>query len=540
MTRDPIVIVGAGATAVHFAATALALGRKVVMLDVGHPAPAPALPGASLNQLKSDLDDPVRYFLGEDYESLILPTDSSEYYGFPPSKSYVFRKLPGYDIEAEGFAPLMSFAGGGLAQAWTGGSYPFNDGELEAFPVGWAEMGPAYGEVADRIGVSGVSDDDLGRFYPSHDGLQPPIALDLHSQQLLNTYATKREHLNARHGFFLGRSRAASLSRDLNGRKACSLSGRCLWGCPSQSFYTPSVTLNECRRNPNFEYVPGVCIDHFVTNSANRVTHVVGAGVETGKEFRREVGALVLSAGTLASGRIFLESLLRAGVRHELKGLMDNRQVLMPFVNMNRVGAAFDDRSYQYHQIAIGVPGARPFDYVHGLVTTLTTAMSHPVAQSLPLGMRAAVGVFRNIHGGLGLTNINFPDTRRDENRIALETGPNGRSRRMLVSYTPDAGEPGRLKPMIKRFRGFFGALNCIAPPNMTRLRPMGASVHYAGTVPMLADGGDFTTDRAGRCRPFENLVIADGSTFPSLPAKNLTFTLMANATRIAREALAD
>jgi choline dehydrogenase-like flavoprotein len=148
--------------------------------------------------------------------------------------------------------------------------------------------------------------------------------------------------------------------------------------------------------------------------------------------------------------------------------------------------------------------------------------------------------VFRNIHGALGLANINFRDTRRNENRVALDVGPDGRSQRLLVAYTPEASEAGRVKPMIGRFRGFLASLNCIAPPNMTRLRPMGASVHYAGTVPMLADGGDFTTDRAGRCRPFENLVIADGSTFPSLPAKNLTFTLMANATRIAREALAD
>ena len=91
---------------------------------------------------------------------------------------------------------------------------------------------------------------------------------------------------------------------------------------------------------------------------------------------------------------------------------------------------------------------------------------------------------------------------------------------------------------MIRRFRSFLAALGCIAPPNMTRLRPMGASVHYAGTLPMSDTGPDLTTDRMGRCRPFENLLFADSSTFPALPAKNLTFTLMANATRIAQEAL--
>jgi choline dehydrogenase-like flavoprotein len=539
MIRDPIVIVGAGASAVHFAATALELGRRVVMLDVGRPAPTPTAPNASLNDLKRDLDDPVRYFLGADYESLILPSETSEYYGFPPSKSYVFAPLPNYEIAARGFQPLVSFAGGGLAQAWTGGSYPFSDGELEAFPVGWAEMGPAYGEVARRIGVSGVGDDDLARFYPVHEGLQAPLALDAHSGQLHRDYAAKRSRLVAKHGLYLGRARTASLSQHYAGRPGCTLCGRCLWGCPSQSFYTPSVTLDECRRNERFEYLSGVRVDHFVCGGANRVTHVIAEPVAGGEPIRREVGALVLAAGTIGSGRILLESLLHGGVRHELDGLMDNRQVLMPFLNMKRVGARFDDRSYQYHQLAIGAPGARPFDYVHGLVTTFTTGMIHPVMQNLPVGMRAATGLFRDIHGALGLANINFPDTRRAENRIALDVGPDGRSRKLLISYSPPADEGPRLRTMTGRFRRFLAALNCVAPPNMTRMRPMGASVHYAGTIPMLAAGGDYSCDRAGRVRPFDNLIVADGSTFPALPAKNLTFTLMANATRIARENLA-
>ncbi len=535
MIRDPIVIVGAGASAVHFAATALELGRRVVMLDVGRSSAPQAAPAASLNDLKRDLDDPVRYFLGADYESLILPTETSEYYGFPPSKSYVFAPLPGHEIVAQGFQPLQSFASGGLAQAWTGGAYPFNDGELEAFPFGWETMGPAYGEVAARIGVSGVGDDDLGAFYPVHEDLLPPIPLDAHSAQLFDTYRAKRAALTSRHRLYLGRARSASLSRDHAGRAACTRCGRCLWGCPNQSFYTPSITLDECRRNTRFQYVSGVCVEHFAYDDSNKVSHVIARELDGGAEVKQDVGALVLAAGTISSARILLESLLRAGRRHELDGLMDNRQVLMPFVNLKRLGVRFDDRSYQYHQLAIGAPGERAFDYVHGLVTTLTTAMTHPVMQNLPFGMRASAALLRDIHGALGLANINFPDTRRSENRIALETGADG-SRRLMITYTPPADENARVNAMIRRFRGFLGALGCMAPPTMTRMRPMGASVHYAGTMPMVDDGGDFTTDRKGRLRPFENLIVADGSTFPSLPAKNLTFTLMANAARIARE----
>lgn len=536
--RDPLVIIGSGASGVHFAETALALGRRVVMLDVGHPAPPPASPAASLNELKATLPDPVSYFLGDDFGSLILPTDTDEYYGIPPSKSYVFKGVPGLEIDTRGFAPLISYAEGGLGQAWTGGSYPFSDGELAAWPVGWSDMEPAYSEVARRIGISGRTDDDLSPYLPAHDGIQPPIALDAHSAQLLAKYEKKKAGTGAG-DIALGRARLASLSQDLGDRKACSLSGRCLWGCPSRSIYTPSITLEALKRRPGFTYVPGVRVDYFKIDDGSRITEVVARSLASDEEITFEVGALVLAAGTLSTSRILLESLLRAGVRAELGGLMDNRQVLMPFVNIARIGSGFDDRSYQYNQLALGAPGATPFDYVHGLLTTLTTALMHPVVQTLPVvGARTGMALFRNLHGALGLMNINFADTPRAGNAVALEVGPDGRSTRMLVSYAPDPREPGTTGPAIKRIRSFLMSLGCVAPPSMTRPRPMGASVHYTGTLPMKADGGDYTSDRSGRVRPFENLIAADGSTFPSLPAKNLTFTLMANATRIARETL--
>ena len=49
-------------------------------------------------------------------------------------------------------------------------------------------------------------------------------------------------------------------------------------------------------------------------------------------------------------------------------------------------------------------------------------------------------------------------------------------------------------------------------PDPMIHIRPMGASVHYAGTIPMAPAGTKWSTDEA----------------------KNLAFTLMANAVRIA------
>ena len=57
--------------------------------------------------------------------------------------------------------------------------------------------------------------------------------------------------------------------------------------------------------------------------------------------------------------------------------------------------------------------------------------------------------------------------------------------------------------------------LGCLVPPGFAYVRPMGASAHYAGLVPMTREGGAGTSTPKGRSRDFENLWLADGITFP-------------------------
>ena len=138
------------------------------------------------------------------------------------------------------------------------------------------------------------------------------------------------------------------------------------------------------------------------------------------------------------------------------------------------------------------------------------------------------------MHAALGLANVNLHDTRRHDSFVTLDDAPDDIAAPLLVQYTPPADEPGRLKRELRRIRKALRMLGCVVPPFMTHIRPMGASVHYAGTLPMTTVPTPFTTSRDGRSHDFDNLFFVDGTTFPFLPAKNVTFTLMANAARIA------
>jgi len=105
------------------------------------------------------------------------------------------------------------------------------------------------------------------------------------------------------------------------------------------------------------------------------------------------------------------------------------------------------------------------------------------------------------------------------------------------VNYSPAKDEPQRLQQALRSIRKALRGIGCFALPGMTEMRPLGASVHYAGTLPMSHEAKPYTTTEFGQIREIDNLFTVDGSTFPFLPAKNSTFTLMANAVRIARSA---
>lgn len=530
---NKITVIGSGASGINFAESLLEKGYEVHMIDVGYSGPKPVEKEATFNQLKDRMKDPVKYFLGENFESVIL-SDSQEVYEFPPDKKFVFKIPPGYKTLYKGFAPHLSFAQGGLAEAWTGGSYPYNDYDLEDYPFKYKDIEPFYNLIADRIGVIGV-DDDLARFFPFHKNLLSPLDLDENSKLLFEKYKKKSENIKEKKDVFLGRSRIATLSRDKGERKKCDYSGRCQWGCPTDSLYVPSITLNKCIKNRKFSYFPNFLVQRFNYNVDRKIESVTAVHVETGEKTEFKVEVLALAAGTIASSKIFLNSIhKKTGKKLKLRGLMDNRQILAPIINLEMIGKQFNPESYQYHQLATGIRTKNPKEYIHGQITTLKTGLMQPPFQSMPLDFRTAIFFGRYLHSSLGAVNINFHDYRRKENYITLIDSDSNSDTILKINYSPPPEEKKRVKFSLKKFKDFFGKLGVVMPLFQAQMRPMGASVHYSGTLPMSKKKSELSVSPNCKSYDFDNLYIVDGSTFPFLPAKNLTFTLMANAARIA------
>lgn len=532
MTR--IVVVGSGASGVHFALTALERGHDVTLVDVGNERPAPVEKDASIEALKDRLADPSAWFLGEDGRAVVYPATKASYYGHPPSKEYVFATPKAFRTRSELMTPVFSFARGGLAEAWTAGAYAYGPTDLAEFPFGYDEIATHYAEVARRIGI-GAEADDLAQFIPFDAPYLPPLPFDPHSAHLVATYRKKREVLQRELGFYLGRSRVATLSQAHRGREGCGQLGRCFWGCPREALYTPSYTLRELVAHPRFSYRPGLLATHLEQDDGGRVLALVARPVEGGEPVRVEGEAFALAAGALATSKLVLATHHhRTGELLPLGGLMDNRQVHVPFLTPAMIGTPVQTASYQFHLLAFGLTEENPAEYVHAQITTLKAAAVHPIVQGLPLDLAGALGVFRALRTGLALANLNFHDRRRADSRVSIAPRDDG-SADLVIHYVDDPDEPALVARTLLRVRKALRHLGGIVPPGMTRVLPKGASVHYCGTLPMTAaDQGPFSCTPQGRLRGWTNLLVADGAGFSFLPAKNLTFTLMANASRIA------
>ena len=86
------------------------------------------------------------------------------------------------------------------------------------------------------------------------------------------------------------------------------------------------------------------------------------------------------------------------------------------------------------------------------------------------------------------------------------------------------------LRPLLR----FLFKLGALTHPSLIVRVPTGHSVHYAATLPMKESPGAYQCSPDGRLSGTNAVYVVDSASFTSLPAKNMSFAMMANAMRVA------
>ena len=518
-----VIVVGSGPGAVNAAAPLVAAGRRVLMLDVGRTDGryAPRVPLLEFPELRRTDRDQHRYFLGDDLEGVPFGPVRVGAQLTPPRQHIAVpdARLP---VDSDGFAAVQSLARGGLGAGWGAGVFPFDDAELRAFGLGLAALAPHYDRVVERIGVAGPVD-DLAQFFPPSPAMQPALDLDPNAASVFAAYARRRARLNER-GFFLGHARLAVCTVPHHDRGPERYLDLAYWADPDRSVYRPQWTLEELERAPGFTYLPGRFVERFEESAAGvRVVCHAGASGEI-----HEARALVLAAGTLGSARIVLASLGRYDVPVPI---LCNPYEYVPTLNLRMLGRGGGARRHGMAQLTAMLRTGEGERLVQAQVFSYRSLLTFKLMKEIPLGYRSALQALRLIMPSFAILGLHHEDHPSPEKRLVLRRGRGGQPDTLEVRYQPSAEETAAQRRDHAKVLRAFLSLGCVP---LSTVRPgHGANMHYAGAFPMQPAGGELTCDVEGRLRATRNVYLGDGSVFPWLPAKGLTFTLMACADRV-------
>lgn len=519
MTDAEVLIVGSGPSAVNAAAPLVEAGVAVTMLDVGNRDDRYAVPDGAFSELRRTDDQQHRYLLGDHFEGIGFGHVGAGAQLTPP-RQYVLRDADRLQpVRSDTFFPLQSLAEGGLGGAWGAGSPPFSAADLDGFPLPHADLVPHYEAVAARIGISGARD-DLQPFFGELAAMQPAVETDTNGETILRRYSARRDAVN-RLGLHVGLPRLAMLSRPLRGREAARYWDMDFWSDAGKSVYRPRWTLDELRAHARFTFVPRQLVESFAeTGDAVRVT---ARDLETNASVEHRGRRLVIAAGTLGTTRIVLRSLGSA----RRVPIVCNPHTYLALLNVNSLGKQARDARHSMAQLAIvHAPDgpARPFTVGH--FYSYRSLLLFRLMKDSPLPFRDGLELLRHLSPSFGVLILQHADHPTPAKTCALEGDE------LAIDYALSAAEQAAIDTTEAAIARGLRKLRCL---RMRTVRPgHAASVHYAGTLPMSTRDDELTTDPAGLLRGTRRVYIADGSVFPALPSKGLTFTMMANANRIA------
>jgi choline dehydrogenase-like flavoprotein len=538
--RVDVIVVGSGPSGAMAASRLVRAGLRVRMLDVGlranpYEGLIPPLPFQDLRQLDSQQ---CRYLLGDKREGVPLGTKMVGALLTPP-RQYVLEPSSSSrsPITSDGHVEVrQSLALGGLGAAWGASCFTYSDAELERMGLDPGDFPRLYAEVASEIGVSGSPDDDCYRFcFAAATNLQPPVALDRNASSTMEAYEKRRRELNVA-GCYLGRSYLAVLTEDLGERRANPYFDMDFYHDHGSSVYRPALTIQQLTRHDNFTYSANLLVRRFTESPDGATVKVFCHNIVSGATETYEASRLLLCAGAINSARISFQSRDLSACETTF---LSSPGAFFPCSNLAMLGRKPDSRRLSLAQISgVFVPPDDPADVVSFQINHYSSLMLFKLVKEMPLPPWAGLLVARLIVSSLSVVGVYHADSPSRGSSLRLSRANAGESAAVEVRHTPHP-ETERIRRL--RERRLLSLLRKLRYVPLGAVRPKwGTSMHYAGTMPIAASASPdkLSTDRSYRLHGARSVFVGDSSTWNYLPAKGLTFTIMANARKAAENVI--
>lgn len=516
------------------AQTLVQAGVQVFMLDAGVVGKdyASSIPSKDFIDIRKTEVNQYKYLIGENLEGVGWGAIGKGAQLTPP-RNYMTEGVEKYEpIISQTFSPVESLGYGGLGIGWGVQCWEYSDADLDAAGLDSAKMRDAYKVVSERIGVSATSDDASRYTINDLDNFQPSTKMDSIHQRIYAAYTKHKRSIRAHH-FFVGRTPLALLTKDKDSRKAYQYKDMDFYSDNDKSAWRPWMTIDTLKRNKNFTYQGGYLVERFIEKDDYVEVHSIK--LDDNSRSIHYCKKLILATGALSTGRIVLRS---KGESNDTLPILCNPYTYVPCLLPSTFGKAAEKSKMGFAQLSLFLD-EKDDDKDISIASTYSyqSLMLFRIVLQLPFNFLDAGAIMRYLMSGLVIMGIHHPDSFNPNNTMRLVKNsktPTGDE--LQINYSLSSELKKRNDAREKKFVSIMRKMNVFA---IKRINPgYGSSIHYAGTIPFDEESKNLRLAPSGRLYTTENVYVADSSGFNYLPARGLTFSLMANAHLVAERVL--
>ena len=402
---------------------------------------------------------------------------------------------------------------GGLGEFWSTAMFPFRERDFRNWPIGHGEMSAYYRRVADLVGIAGEPD-GFRNSYPDTFVNRPavrqtPLAVDLTRSLARRGSQGPRFKIRAAANQLAVETRADESN-------ACEYCGGCFYGCFKDALFRPGAELEKLIARGTISWLPRAVV---AVSSRSDGDLEVDLGSGSTKRFQK----VFLCAGAIGSSEIISRSL---GISDHDVFIDDNEMYNFPILYYGAQKHRFTDHfSISATAVTIEPVQAGCGESGHLLVAALPSLMfDYYVPKRLADRVR---GLVRFVQGRFLIGQMYVDGATAA--RYALRVDRDGHaSIRPVRSGASDARARLQIAELARALRG-----SRFAPLRLPLMR-VSSSYHYVGGFPF----GNPLVPVGERCEILPGLFACDSMVFPDSPAQPLTFTIMANAMRVATLAM--
>ena len=535
MSSDRIyeyVVVGTGLSGAQAVETLLDAGREVLLLDVGYRNESKVtFPDDDFISIRQNRNDQTKLFLGENYEGIPwekIKTGAQ----LTPGRKYLTKGLDYWlGMASDSFFPYETLSYGGLGNAWGAGCYMFSEKEFQKIGIDRKLFLNSYQKVADRVGITKPDADGEAYSITELNGLLPSVNPEQSIRSIYDKYRIEKKKLNEE-GFFASTPSVAITTVDRDDRKAFQYEDMEFWHDNSKSVYRPWIAFDKLLKHPQLTGIFGKLVTSFEEKEG--YTEVYCIDVESKEKTSFKCKKLVLCSGVLGTARIVLRSL----APEARLPILCNPYAYVPMINWRRLGKIPEQKKNGMGQLVLYYDRLKDnSDVSMAALFTYRSLLLFRLVKETPLNFADGRLLQQYLMPAIVIAGIHHSEQYSDKKYIELhkdENSPTGD--KLFAEYILTDEEEKAVKTKEKAYFKTLRGLGCIP---ISRLNPgNGSSIHYAGSLPFSDTDKPLTTAMDGRLHGTRSVFIADGSSFRFLPAKGISFTLMANAERVAANSL--